>query len=193
MPVYIFERQSGVFLGAAELSNHPKRQRTLTVEFANLGVKAGREYEFFIECSESQQVDMHVIRNRSFFVGEFRHAHQVQDANLSFMAFVNDNDDSGVDAAWPYDKQPEHSEVAVDVAPLQAQAGVKVTLHEDLEGNVTVGVFNVLGQMVEERNFNSPTAGTEVVFLTPNDNDQEYYAVRIVNDHALVVDSVYRR
>ena len=67
---------------------------------------------------------------------------------------------------------------------------MKVTLHEDLEGNVTVGVFTVLGQMVEERNFNGPTAGTEVVFLTPNDNDQEFYALRIVNDHALVVDSV---
>lgn len=193
VPVYIFERQSGDFLGAAELSNHPERQRTLTAEFGNLEVKAGREYEFFIECSESQQVDIHVIRNRSFFVGEFRHAHQVQDANLSFMAFVTDNDDSGVDAAWPYDEQPEHADVAVDVAPLDAQAGVKVTLQEDLEGNVTVGLFNVLGQMVEERNFNSPTAGTEVVFLTPNDNDQEYYSVRIVNDHALVVDSVYRR
>lgn len=76
---------------------------------------------------------------------------------------------------------------------LQAETGVKVTLHEDLEGNVTVGVFTVLGQMIEEHNFNGPTAGTEVVFLTPNDNDQEFYAVRIVNEHALLVDSVYRR
>lgn len=193
VPVYLFERETGDFVGASELTEHPDRQRTLTANFGDLELKAGREYEFFIDCTEDQHLNLHVIRNRGFFIGEFRHMHQVLDANLSFMAFLKDDETSGIDAAWPYDAGSEYTEASLSVSQLPDASGIQVTLDQDISGPVTIGLFNLLGQQVEQRTLNNPVAGTQIFFSTEGDHDQEYYTVRVLNDQELVIDTVYRR
>ena len=193
VPVYIFERESGDFVGASELSKHPLQAHTLTANFDNVEVKSGRKYELFIDCTESQQLQMQVVRNRSFFVGDFRKGHDVLPSNLSFVVFLEEDNSSTIDSAWSYDEATPSPSIALDVRQSTSATGIEVELLEDIDGQIVLGLYNILGHKVEEKILTNPIAGETVFFSTAGDHDQEYYSVRVVQAGEMVVDTTYRR
>lgn len=193
VPVYVFERETGDFVGASEIKKHPLQAQTLTANFDNVEVKAGRKYELFIDCSESQQLEMQVVRNRSFFVGDFRKGHEIMPSNLSFVVYLEDDNTSSVDSAWSYDDDTAEPSIALDVRQSASATGIEVELLENVEGQIILGLYNILGHKVEEKILINAIAGETVFFSTAGDQDQEYYSVRVVQAGEMVVDTTYRR
>lgn len=210
VPVYVFERKSGDFVGASELNQHPEERHTLVAGFMGVELKADTEYECFIDCSEDQKLEMRVVRNDGFFIGEFKHMHTVQDANLSFVAYLNESiETTETSDTWTTDtphqgvalignpaqagsSSAHWSSQVVAIQPAPNNAGVNVGFQQDLTGEVTVALYNMLGQVIEERLLTNPIAGTSLQFPTAGTHDQEYYQLRVLRDKTLIVDETFR-
>lgn len=89
IPVHLFDIDQDAYVGYGSLEVHGDEEKTLVARFSDAELKASTRYEFFIDCGERQQINLKVITQPQYFVGDFKKSEDKREANLSFIAFFD--------------------------------------------------------------------------------------------------------
>lgn len=89
IPVYLFDRALDTYVGYGILEEHASEQNTLVARFCDIVLKENTPYEFFVDCGDRQQINLRIVTQPEYFIGEFKQMEEAREANLSFIAFLD--------------------------------------------------------------------------------------------------------